>query len=101
VEAVAQLEAAALPGFVAHVAALLAAASARMATTARLPQSADSRRADDHLLDITTAAERLGVTPAWLRRRPTLPFVVKLSDGVVRYSARGLARFIQSHTAEL
>ena len=50
------------------------------------------------LLDVQAAAARLGVTVPWLRRRPTLPFVVKLSDGVVRYSARGLERYIRQHT---
>jgi hypothetical protein len=47
----------------------------------------------DQLLTIEEAAERLAVTPDWLRRRPHLPFVRKLSDGVVRFDARGLARW--------
>jgi len=51
----------------------------------------------DHLLTIAEASARLGVTRDWLRRRPRLPFVVKLSDGVVRYSAAGIARFIAHH----
>jgi hypothetical protein len=54
---------------------------------------------DDHLLDVDTAAARLAVSRDWLRRRSTLPFVVKLSDGVVRYSSRGLAAYIAQHTA--
>jgi len=49
---------------------------------------------DDRLLTVDQAAERLGVTRDWLRRRPHLPFVVKLSEGVVRYSARGIDRHI-------
>jgi hypothetical protein len=51
----------------------------------------------DRLLTLDEAAERLAVTKDWLRRRGTLPFVVKLSDGVVRYSSRALDRFIAGH----
>ena len=48
----------------------------------------------DRLLKIDEAATRLATTKDWLRRRPDLPFVVKLSDGVVRYSAKAIERFI-------
>src|SRR5207253_3187590 len=48
----------------------------------------------DRLLSVDESAERLGVTRDWLRRRPDLPFVAKLSEGVVRYSARGIDRWI-------
>ena len=51
----------------------------------------------DRLLTIDEASVRLGVTRDWLRRRPRLPFVVKLSEGVVRYSASGIACFIVQH----
>ena len=49
---------------------------------------------DDRLLTVDEAADRLGVTRDWLRRRPELPFVLKLSEGVVRYSSRGIERWI-------
>ena len=61
---------------------------------ARLACSAPTDDAEDRLLTIDQAAERLAVTPDWLRRRPDLPFIVKLSDGVVRYSSRGIAHYI-------
>ena len=48
----------------------------------------------DRLLTVDEAAERLGVTKDWLRRRPELPFVVKCSEGVVRYSSRGIEHWI-------
>jgi len=48
----------------------------------------------EQLLDIDAAAARLAVTPDWLRRRPDLPFRVALSDGTVRYSARGIDQHI-------
>jgi hypothetical protein len=51
-------------------------------------------RGEDRLLEIDEAATVLAVTEDWLRRRPQLPFRVPLSEGVVRYSAAGIARFI-------
>jgi predicted DNA-binding transcriptional regulator AlpA len=51
-------------------------------------------RGEDRLLKIDEAAARLGVTEDWIRRRPQLPFRVPLSEGVVRYSVTGIARFI-------
>lgn len=78
----------------------LEALKVRAWTAAVAPNGAGSRLAAaeaDHLLTIDEAAARLGVTRDWLRRRPRLPFVVKLSEGVVRYSARGIARFIAHH----
>lgn len=82
----------ALPATALHLAALMARVAARMGNghdTAPPPP--------DQLLTIDEAAARLAVTPDWLRRRSALPFVTKLSDGVVRYSARGLEQFIRQH----
>jgi predicted DNA-binding transcriptional regulator AlpA len=54
---------------------------------------------EDRLLKIADAADRLGVTRDWLRRRTDeLPFVVKLSEGVVRYSSKGMDRWIARRT---
>jgi len=55
-------------------------------------------RDEDQLLTIDQVAERLAVTEDWLRRRPDLPFIVKLSDGTVRYSSRRLATYIVRQT---
>jgi hypothetical protein len=74
----------------AQLAALQSAVAARLAA---LPPDASNGQ-PDHLLGIDEAAARLGVTNDWLRRRGTLPFVVKLSEGTVRYSATGISRFI-------
>jgi hypothetical protein len=49
----------------------------------------------DRLLTIGDAAIRLAVTKDWLRRHADLPFVVRLSEGQVRYSEQGLERFIR------
>jgi hypothetical protein len=75
-----------------RLAALQTAVGARLAAGDRHRQHDGDGR--DHLLGIEDAAKRLAVTPDWLRRRGHLPFVVKLSDGVVRYSAAGITRFI-------
>ena len=73
--------------------ARLAAAQTRLAVSlATLAEPA----AGDRLLDIDEAASRLGVDRQWLYRRTrTLPFVVRL-DGQVRFSERGIERFIAS-----
>ena len=55
---------------------------------------------EDRLLTVDQAAERLGVTRDWLRRRPDMPFVVKLSEGVVRYSSRGIDYYIATRAGK-
>ena len=84
------------PEHVPEVLASLEALRARL--WARLTHSPAPPAEPDRLLTVDEAAARLGVTRDWLRRRPALPFVVKLSDGVVRYSTRGLERFLRAHT---
>jgi len=73
----------------AELAVLLSRIAARLATT-RAPHE---NGGGDHLLTADDAATMLAVTKDWLRRRE-LPFAVKLSEGVVRYSARGIERYI-------
>lgn len=69
----------------------------RVALWARL---ADGRRpgddARDRLLTLPEAAAQLGVPEGWLKKRPDLPFRVVLSEGTVRYSARGLEAYIRA-----
>src|SRR5262249_19623610 len=79
----------AVPALLVQLAALQIGLAARLAVV-----SAVTPDEPDRLLTIDEAAERLAVTKDWLRRRSSLPFVVKLSDGVVRYSSRALDRFI-------
>jgi len=82
----------AIPALLAQLAALQVGLAARLAVV-----SAAAPDEPDRLLTIDEAAERLAVTKDWLRRRGTLPFVVKLSNGVVRYSSHALDRFIDRH----
>lgn len=50
----------------------------------------------DTLLTAPEAAQRLGVKPRWLYGHlTTLPFVVRLPGRSVRFSARGMQRFIE------
>jgi hypothetical protein len=83
---VADVPVAALPALLAQLAAVQTTVAARLAAV--VPGA--SNDAGDHLLHIEEASERLAVTKDWLRRRPHLSFVVKLSDGVVRYSSVGI-----------
>ena len=67
----------------------------RAALWARLVTSVERAPENDRLLTIEVAAERLATTKDWLRRCRTLPFVVQLSDGQIRYSEQGIERFIR------
>src|SRR5690242_3645029 len=48
----------------------------------------------DRLLDVHEAAKRLGLTERELYRRPRLPFRVKLGEGTLRFSERGIERYL-------
>ena len=88
VEAIDQAPVDDLPVLIAELAALQARAAMRLR---RDPPPAPE---DDELLTIAEAAARLKLSKDWLRRRPDLPFVVKLSEGVVRYSSRRLEAYL-------
>ena len=52
--------------------------------------------AEDTLLTVEEAADRLGVSPDWLYRRTSqLPFVVRVGRHV-RFSAKGIDRYIRN-----
>jgi hypothetical protein len=50
----------------------------------------------DRLVNVNEAATRLGVEVNWLRHHNELPFIVRPSAGVVRYSSRGMDQWIAS-----
>jgi predicted DNA-binding transcriptional regulator AlpA len=53
--------------------------------------------AEDRLLTVGEAATRLGVTKDWLyHHRKDLPFAVKLSRRVLRFSAVKLERYLEA-----
>src|SRR2546426_646086 len=79
------------PVVLAHLLALQARILARMS----VEPPAASNGAGDQLLTIEQTMARLSVTKDWLRRRPDLPFVRHLSEGVVRYSAKGIEAWLK------
>ena len=54
--------------------------------------------AQDRLLTVEEAAAQLGTKEDWLRRQHRLPFRIELSPGQVRYSAKGITRYIAART---
>src|SRR5262245_46312209 len=91
----------AIPALLAQLAAEQARLSAlETALAARLAAAAGTNGPDpDRLLTIEEAAAKLGTTRDWLRRHPHLPFVVRVSPGQIRYSAKGIERFIATRMA--
>ena len=52
----------------------------------------------DELLTVTEAAARLKTTKDWLYRNwKKLPFTVSLSPRQLRFSAKGIDRYIEEH----
>lgn len=80
-----------LPSIMAELLSLQARVVARQTQAAAVVSEPG---ANHLLLTIDEASVHLRVTKDWLRRRPELPFIVKLSDGVVRYSARGIEQWV-------
>ena len=80
---------------VAEIPAVIGALEAAKAILwGRLAAPTVQNGAGDHLLTIAQAAERLSVLEGWLKKRPDLPFRIVLSEGTVRYSARGIDEWL-------
>lgn len=57
----------------------------------------DVEKEPDQMLTVDKAADRLSVAPDWLyRRSDSLPFARKLSDRTLRFSERGLERWLET-----
>lgn len=86
----------ALPVLAGEAAALHARIMARLVIpleTAPRPTEAEP----DRLLDVEAAAEILAVDPRWLYdRSDSLPFARKLAPRTLRFSERGLRRWLES-----
>jgi excisionase family DNA binding protein len=94
VDVVATLDAPALAGFVTQLAALVAAAGARFASP--------SRRDDgpDRLLTVKQAAPILGMSEDWIYRNAgQLPFTRRTGRRTLRFSERGLKRYLADREA--
>ena len=67
-------------------------------TVARVRENADKRtmETEDRLLNIEEAAERLKTSKDWLYRHwRKLPFTVQLSPKQLRFSAKGIERYLE------
>ena len=85
-----------MPALVVRLAALQSALGALMTTRIRFNGSAGIEGDQDHLLDVSSAAEVLGVSKHWLYRNSTdLPFTRKLGRKL-RFSRHGMDRWIQA-----
>lgn len=98
IDALAALESAARESDPAEVPALVGDLERVKAIAwARLAVPATTNGAgDDRLLTLHQAAVQLGVPEGWIKKRPDLPFRVVLSEGTVRYSARGIESYIRT-----
>jgi excisionase family DNA binding protein len=83
-----------IPALLSQLSAVQSAMAARLVAADR----GEPTSTDDTLLTVDQAAERLGVSKDWLfRRSRTLPFVVRLGRHL-RFSNRGIDRYLRSRT---
>jgi excisionase family DNA binding protein len=83
-----------IPAMLSQLSALQGAMAARLIAVDR----DELASAEETLLTVDKAAERLGVSKDWLfRRSRTLPFVVRLGRHL-RFSSRGIERYLRNRT---
>ena len=83
-----------IPALLSQLSALQGAMAARLISADR----DEPMSGEDTLLTVDQAAERLGVSTDWLfRRSRTLPFVVRLGRHL-RFSNRGIDRYLRNRT---
>ena len=92
---IAAIPAPAILAVLCQLAAVQSALAARLLHELTPPSGHDQE--GDVLLDVGEAAERLGTSKDWLyRHAKNLPFTVSVGPRQLRFSARGLARYIRS-----
>jgi len=70
--------------------------SPRVINTNEISQH-DGRGQDDRLMNVQEAASKLGVSVDWIYRNAAkLPFTVRLGPRRLRFSTKGINKFIQS-----
>lgn len=90
-----EIQAEAIPGLLGDLEPLRAALWARM-TSAPTSGNGQSTQEGDSLVDVTEAARRLGTSRDYLYRHSAkLPFTVRLGPRQLRFSSRGIERFIR------
>jgi predicted DNA-binding transcriptional regulator AlpA len=86
-----------IPELIGECEQLRARLLAQLVAAAR-PTAPDMRQAaPDRLLDVNQAAERLGVDPRWIYSRvDALPFTRRLGARKLRFSERGIQKYIEN-----
>ena len=85
-----------IPGMLAQLGGLQVILSARLIDSEG--HASGNGNPEDRLLGVTEAAEKMGVTKNWFYRRTgKLPFMIRLGRQV-RYSEKGIERFIRQRT---
>jgi hypothetical protein len=83
-----------IPALLSQVAALQSALAARLLA---VQGHHVSLPAEDQLITVTEAAERLGTSHDWLyRNAPKLPFTVCIAPRQVRFSVKGIERYLHA-----
>lgn len=96
---VAQVPANEVPGLLVRLSAVMTALAARTAVSpVETTASKDpTPKKQDRNLTVGEAAELLGVKPSWLYRHSAkLPFTRRLSRRALRFSEKGLRRWLES-----
>jgi excisionase family DNA binding protein len=91
-----------IPGLVARLSALLVALVARGSSTPpadpEVPQGVP-KKSQDRNLTVHEAAKLMGVKPSWLYRHSgKLPFTRRLSRRALRFSEKGLRRWLETRS---
>lgn len=81
-----------IPALIALISAYQSQLAAVLLTS---PSGSNPSPADDHLIDIAAAAEKLSVSQDWLyRRADKLSFTVRMGNRL-RFSSNGIDKYIQ------
>jgi predicted DNA-binding transcriptional regulator AlpA len=86
-----------IPELIGECEQLRARLLAQLVASARPPVPNQGEAGPDRLLDVNQAAERLGVDPRWIYSRAnTLPFTRRLGTRKLRFSERGIQKYVES-----
>jgi predicted DNA-binding transcriptional regulator AlpA len=85
-----------IPELIGECEQLRARLLAQLFASTRPPVTDVRQTAPDRLLDVNQAAERLGVDRRWIySRADTLPFTRRLGARKLRFSERGIQKYIE------
>ncbi len=85
-----------IPAFLSQIAAVQGALSAQLIRAFAREQAEEDTRRADRLLTAAAAAARLAVTKYWLYEHARqLPFTVRIGRRGVRFSEKGIERYLR------